>query len=203
MMEDIVFPKGNENEFIAMAEKLGIASLCLVYDSPKDISGFQKKTRVTLSAAILCRPEDVKKYKGKFLTIVRAPEDQTQLRHIIERVRPDILFGLEFHRRKDFLHHRASGLNHILAAIAKEKGVAIGFNFSALLNAKPRERALFIGRMMQNIKFSRKFKFRTVIASFAESQCEMRSERDIGYFFRGLGVPENKTANHSKRGGSS
>ncbi|MBU2560911.1 MAG: hypothetical protein KKD17_01340 [Nanoarchaeota archaeon] len=187
-MNDFVFPKGNEPEFIEIAEKLGIASLCFVYDTPKDISEFQKKTRVKLSTAILCKPEDVKKYKGKFLTIVRAPDDQMQLRHIIEKIRPDILFNLEFHRRKDFLHHRASGLNHILAVLAKEKGVAIGFNFSALVSASPRDRALFLGRMMQNIVFARKFKFRTVIASFAESPWQMRAGQELGSFFVGLGM---------------
>ncbi|MBW2972347.1 hypothetical protein KY359_04895 [Candidatus Woesearchaeota archaeon] len=185
---DVVFPKDNEQEFIAIAEKLNIESLCFVYDRPKDIAEFQKHTKIRLSHAILCEPDDVKKYKGKYATIVKAPEDHTKLRHIIEKIRPDILYGLEFHRKKDFIHHRASGLNHVLATLAQQKGVAIAFGFSEIIAAKPQDRARFIGRMMQNIRFARKFKFRTVLASFAADPWHMRGKQELVSFFAGIGM---------------
>jgi RNase P/RNase MRP subunit p30 len=187
-MIDIVFPQNNEKEFISIAEKLGINNLCFVYEKTADISEFQHQTKIKLSSAVLCKPEEVRKYKGKTLTLVKAPEDQSKLRHIIEKTRPDILFNLEFHKKRDFLHHRASGLNHILADIAKQKNVAIGFNFSVILKAKPHERAIYIGRLMQNIRFARKFKFTTVIASFAEDTWHLRSEHELVSFFMSLGM---------------
>jgi RNase P/RNase MRP subunit p30 len=188
MMIDIVFPKDNENEFIRLAEKLGLEGLCFVYTSPKDISQFQKLTKLKLSSAILCAPEDVRKFKGRITTIVSAPDDQTKLRHIIEQARPDIIFNLEFAMRKDFMHHRASGLNHIMATIAREKDVAIGLNFAKLLELRPLDRALCMGRMQQNIHFARKFKFRCITASFARDPWQMRAEREIISFFTCLGA---------------
>jgi RNase P/RNase MRP subunit p30 len=187
-MTDIVFPKNNEEKFIAIAERLGIDSLCFAYDKPIELGAFQAKTKLKVSQAIICNPETVRKYKGKFFTIVKSPEDQTKLRHIFEQVKPDIIYGLEFHHKRDFMHHRASGLNQVLATIAKQKGVAIGFNFSDILKSGPREKAIYIGRMMQNIRFARKFKFQTVIASFSAKPWHLRPEQDIASFFRSIGM---------------
>jgi RNase P/RNase MRP subunit p30 len=187
-MIDFVFPKGNEKDFIVMAERLGISQLYFVYDRIVDISNFQKDTKVKLSQAVVCAPQDVKKYKGRYITVVSAPADQSTLRHIIEKEKPDILLNLEFGGRKDFLHHRASGLNHVLAVIAREKDVSVGFGFSSVLNANPKERAIVIGRMMQNIVFAHKFKFNVVLASFAREPWHMRPERELAAFFINLGM---------------
>ncbi|MBW2996789.1 hypothetical protein KY349_00440 [Candidatus Woesearchaeota archaeon] len=187
-MIDIVFPKNNEKEFIKLAENLKIERLCLAYDKITDVSEFQAQTKLKLSSAVICTQDNIKKFKGKAFTIMNSPEDQTKLRHIIEKIRPDILFGLESGAKKDFLHHRASGLNHILATIAAQKNVSIGFGFSSILKAKPWQRSVYIGRMMQNIRFARKFKFKTVIASFADNPWNMRSEHDLISFFITLGM---------------
>ena len=45
-MIDIVFPNGNEKEFISLAEKLGFKALCFVYPKKKDLSELQKKTKL-------------------------------------------------------------------------------------------------------------------------------------------------------------
>ncbi len=186
-MIDIVFPKDNETEFIKMAERLNMEGLCLVYSVPKDISQFQQNTKLKLSQGILCTIDNVKKYKGKYVTLLESPEDQTKLRHIIEKVKPDILFNLEFARRKDFMHHRASGLNHVLAKLARDNDVSIGFNFSKLLKANPQDRAVYMGRMMQNIRFAKKFGFNTVMASFTSEVYQMRPRVDIYYLIKLLG----------------
>jgi RNase P/RNase MRP subunit p30 len=193
-MIDVVFPKGNEADFISMAERLGLSGLCFVYPKPTDISSFQKSTKLKLFSGVLCSPNDVRKFR-QHLTFVSAPDDQQDIRHILESCRPSVLFGLEFSRRRDFMHHRASGLNHILAALARDKDVSIGFNFSALLSASPRDRAVFMGRMMQNISFARKFRFKLVAATFARSPWHLRSEHDLASFFVTLGM----TASEAKK----
>jgi RNase P/RNase MRP subunit p30 len=187
-MIDIVFPNNNEKEFISIAEKLNIKHLIFAYKEPKDISSFQHKPPVKVSQAILCTPDNIRKYKGRFLTLIQAPSDQTKLRHIIESAKPDILFNLELASRPDFMHHRASGLNHVLAAIAKQKNVTIGFSFSAILTAKPSQRAVCLGRMMQNIRFARKFGFKTIIASFAQDPMHMRAAQELASIFTTLGM---------------
>ena len=187
-MIDVVFPDGNEKSFISLAEKLNLDGLCFVYDKPTDMSGLNSSTNLKLSSAILCNENNVRKFKGKYITILRAPEDQTKLRHIIEQVRPDILFGVEFSRRKDFIHHRASGLNHVMAEIARQKKVSIGFDFSSLMKLNPRDRAVCIGRMAQNIRFARKYEFGIVVVSFANNPWHMRSEQDLASFFKSIGM---------------
>lgn len=178
-MKEYVFPKDNENEFIRIAELLGISELCFVYDKPKDVSSFQKITKIDISIAVLCKPVDVKKFKQKHTTIVRAPDDPSLLRTILEQYRPHIVFGLECQRRSDFVHHRASGLNHVLSQIAVDRDVCIGFSFSDLLSAKPWERQRILGRMKQNLRFAKKFKFKTCFSSFAESPWHLRNQKDI------------------------
>ncbi|MFC1741260.1 RNase P subunit p30 family protein [Nanoarchaeota archaeon] len=187
-MIDIVFPKDNEKEFIRIAEKLNLDGLCFVYDTPKDISSFQKGTKLKLSVGVLCKPEDVKRYTGKYLTLMRAPEDQSRIRSIIEKAKPDILFDLEFSRKNDFIHHRASGLNHVLATLARQKGVKIGIDFSRVIGARREERAVYLGRITQNIQFARKFKFDVVCASFTDNSMNLRAKEDIDSFLRCVGL---------------
>ncbi len=232
-MIDIVFPNGNEKEFIKMAERLGIEGLMFVYpdtqNSPHpnlqvediaspgrptlihktsedvlvsklkefcvprplgrgvghihDISEFQKDTNLKISVGVLCEPGKARKYRGKATIIIKAPEEQEKIRSVIEQDRPDILYGLEQGKRKDFLHHRASGLNHVLAELMAKNGVAMGVSFSDILRATSWNRAVYIGRIKQNIKLARKFKFEVRIGSFGKSCWGLRPSYDANPAF--------------------
>ena len=62
-MKDYVFPNGNEQEFVEMAERLGIEELCLVYP----LSKFKKTTIVSeieISLGILAKEKEVQKAKN-------------------------------------------------------------------------------------------------------------------------------------------
>ncbi len=59
---------------------------------------------------------------------------------------------------KDKLKERDSGLNHILCKLAKENNIALAINFDEIIASQGKERALILGRLMQNIKLCRKFK---------------------------------------------
>lgn len=98
----------------------------------------------------------------------------------------DILLDPHLGMRKDFMHQRNSGLNHILCALAKEHNVAIGFSFSAILESK--QRAKDFGRIMQNIRLCRKYKIPMVIGSFAKNVWQVRNEKDLQAFFKVLGM---------------
>ncbi|MEM4703317.1 MAG: hypothetical protein QXP53_02440 [Candidatus Pacearchaeota archaeon] len=82
------------------------------------------------------------------------------------------VFGLvapEFNRKEDFLNQRNSGLNHVLCKIAKETRKMIIFRFSDILNKKDRERAVLLGRIMQNLKLCRKYKVSCLLINFSSS----------------------------------
>src|SRR3989338_6580410 len=97
----------------------------------------------------------VPKTISKEIIIVQGGDD-TLNRAVVSSRYVDILLDPHLGSRKDFMHQRNSGLNHVLCALAKENNVAIGFSFSSILHAE--KRAVLLGRIMQNILLCRKYK---------------------------------------------
>lgn len=127
----------------------------------------------------------VPKQKSMELIVVQGGDDALNRAAVSCRY-VDILLDPHLGNRKDFMHQRNSGLNHVLCALAKENNVAIGFSFSAILRAQHRDKML--GRIMQNILLCRKYKLPMVIGSFAKNSWELRNEKDLQAFFRVLGM---------------
>lgn len=194
-MIDIVFPEKNEAKFISMAEKLGYSSLCFVYNYNKNlkrikevISSEQKKTKVKLYFGLLADKKNVLKAKqvSDFVLIKSIGDDQ----YVFEKLKPDMIFDLELIASKDAMHFRVSGLNQVLCKLAFANKIIIGFSFNSILNAK--NRVLVLGRVMQNIRFCRKYKIETVFFSFAKSPYEMRAAHDLISFLVVLGMHMGK-----------
>ena len=159
-MIDIVIPDKNEKAFQDMAEQLGIKRLLFLYE---------KKGKLI----------------GKEIIVWKAGDE---LRNVIEKSNVDIIFGLEEMSKVDFLHHRGSGLNHVLAELMRKKKRIVGFSFSSLLRVNGAKRAQFMGRMQQNFRLCKKYKVETLIASFARDPSEMRRASDLGSLFLSLGM---------------
>lgn len=176
-MLDVVFPSGNEADFIKMGRLLGWSGLICVYT---DKSQFSKDPFV--KNALLVEPSKINKARdAKVLSVCRGS------REAIERG-ADIAFDFESLELKDKTHYRESGLNQVLCALAKEKKVRIGFSLSSILSSSGRDRAVLLGKVMQNIMLCRKFSSPVKIASFASSPFEMRSPSDLGSLFLQLGM---------------
>ncbi len=182
MYADIVFPDNNEDEFIEMALKLGYSSLYLIYSVENFNKREIKNKKLKIKKGIIA---DIKNFqKAKKLSefvIIKSSENN---RHVLEKLKPSILFDLEKESKKDFIHHRASGLNQVLCKIAQQNKVAIGFSFSSILNLNTK----VLGRIRQNIKLCRKYKVKTAIASFASKPYEMRSPHDLIALFICFGM---------------
>ena len=127
----------------------------------------------------------IPKQASKELVVVQGSDDTLNRLALSSRY-IDILLDPHLGSRKDFMHQRNSGLNHVLCALAKENNVAVGFSFSSILHAEKRERVL--GRIMQNIKLCRKYKVPMVIGSFAKDSWDVRNEKDLKAFFQVLGM---------------
>ncbi|MBN1644493.1 hypothetical protein JW851_00435 [Candidatus Woesearchaeota archaeon] len=178
-MKDIVMPDNNERDFIVMAKKLGFNELVFLYNSKNQF--YRGKSDIKISNALITNEKRVQK---DFLTFVKNPDDA---RFAFEKSKPNCVFDLEL-QKKDFIHQRGSGLNHIMAKLANQNSINIGFSFSSILNASPIQRSRIIGRIKQNIKLCRKYKVKTVIASFAVNPFDMRSFNDLISFFTVLGM---------------
>ena len=175
MTWDIVFPKNNETEFISLAKKLGYHGLVFCY---------QKLPEKLPKAEFPLTLVELGKQKG-MLRIARADD---RLRSAIEMKQADLFYDVETVTKKDYLHHRGSGLNHVLATLLHKKGSGIAFAFSMLLHADLGRRAQLIGRIQQNIMLCRKYDVPMVVASFAGRPYEMRSPHDLTALFKDVGM---------------
>ncbi len=190
-MMDVVFPKNNEKEFIELAHTLGFDELVFVYSNKADF--YHGTSNIKIHNALLCGEKKVQK---DFLCFVKNPEDA---RFVFEKSRPYCVFDLEL-QLKDFMHHRGSGFNHVMARFAAEKDVHLGFSFRSILSSPSVQRAQIIGRLKQNIRLCRKYKVKTIVASFAESLYEMRSPHDLANFFAVLGMHPKEAKDSLSRG---
>ncbi|MDP2750732.1 MAG: hypothetical protein Q8O89_07930 [Nanoarchaeota archaeon] len=183
-MKDYVIPNGNEREFIENAEKLNIKELMFLYPLTKfdatNLEMLQNGTKIRLLKAVIADKKDMHVAKRKAFDAVRALEEN---RAILEQG-PDLMFGFEEASKKDYLHHRGSGFNQVLAKIAHDKKVSIGLSFSSLIRADSVSRAQIIGRMNQNKMLFRKYKVKFFVASFAERPEEMRAAEELKAFER-------------------
>lgn len=175
MPTDIVFPNKNEKDFVEMAERLGYSKLFLVYARKQDLRPVKLQSRVELKMGIITEAKQVAGARSwSEFVIVRSSGDD---RAVIEKHKPGLIFGLEQNPRKDSMHYRSSGLNHVLCALLRKNKISVGFSFQMLLNSK--RRAQLLGRITQNIKLCRKYGVRMVLASFAQEPYDMRSPHDL------------------------
>jgi len=108
-------------------------------------------------------------------------------RKIVENKSTDILLDPE-PKGKDALHYRHSGLNQVICKLANKNKVAIAFSFSRILKADEKERIRLFGKIMQNIRFCRKYKVKMILASFALDKYEMRNAQDLRSFALVIGM---------------
>src|SRR3989344_499802 len=178
MHSDITIPQNNEAEFAEIASKLGIKKLYFLYESNnfseekinKKLELIKEKFNLNFETGIIVKNQD----KDRFL---------------IESKKVKLIYGFEELGRKDYLHQRASGLNHIMCELARKNNVFIGFSYGSLLNGEVKA-SLVLGRMTQNIKLCRKYKVKTIIGSFAENPFDLRAPHDLANLFKMFGMDE-------------
>ncbi len=194
MKTDLVFPEGNEQELIEMALALGYEQLVFVYDALEKVKILPAGKIKLLYGVLVNEPtgnkltRKIDQIKGKkFLALVQAGEEKFN-RFVVEKTAADMLFNLEYVHKKDHLHYRKSGLDEIICRIAARNRKIIAFSFSSLLETD--KKGLVMGRMMQNIRFCRKFKVKTFLGSFTADKEAMRSPFDLQKLAKALDADE-------------
>ncbi len=202
MIPEIVTPKNNEEEFIHIASRLGIGVIYFLYNFDyydktkieKMFSTFAHNQKIKVYTGLIVNQKNIKNAStiSKFLVVKSSNND----RSFIESNRINLIYGLEETYKRDFLHQRASGLNHILCELVRKNKVIIGFSYSSLLNKSSLNTptsSLIMGRMMQNIKLCKKYKCAMTVASFTENPFELRSPYDVRSLFRLMGMTDFDT----------
>ncbi|MBD3249785.1 hypothetical protein GF336_07095 [Candidatus Woesearchaeota archaeon] len=188
MFTDIVFPDKNEKEFLEIAEKLGYKEIIFCYKNK--VPELKVDTKIKVHTALISAPKNINRLSNKtHLLIVESSEKNRQ---VLENSKTDILFNLETLEKKDHMHFRKSGLNHILAELASKNNIIVGFSFSEILNSRFTDRAMTLGRIMQNIRLCRKYKVETCFASFTSDPYEMRAAKDLVSLLISLGISSNE-----------
>lgn len=132
------------------------------------------------------------KNSGKLIAIVGG--DDAFNRRAIETLKINYLVSPERGYKKDNLKQRDSGINHVVAKIAKEKKIAIVVDFAEIQKLKDKEKALRLGRLIQNVKICRKAKCGIKIASLAKNKKGVIGERERKSFGVSLGMSSEQAS---------
>ena len=191
MFSDVAIPENNEKEFLDVASRLGIKKIYFLYDFDKydkqrlaELSMIDKEIRVEYG--FIVNPNNFKKaaVHSKFLVAKSSDKD----RFFMESNKIKMIYGLEELHKRDYLHQRASGLNHIICEIARQNHVAVGFSYSSLLNKPNQLATLLIGRIMQNISLCKKYRVKIIMGSFSNKPYDLRTPHDIISLFNLFGM---------------
>ncbi|MFQ5531651.1 MAG: hypothetical protein ACE5ES_03495 [Candidatus Nanoarchaeia archaeon] len=102
-------------------------------------------------------------------------------RKIIEKSPPNILL-LNQSNRKDFQKQRNSGLNQVLAKIAKKNNIVIGIDLNEIINSKGKSKSDILARIRQNINLCKKNKLNIKFITLNK-----KTKKDI-YSLKALGL---------------
>jgi RNase P/RNase MRP subunit p30 len=130
------------------------------------------------------------KGSGKRIGIIGG--DDAFNRRSIETLKINYLVSPEGGKKVDSLKQRDSGINHVVANLAKEKGVSIVIDFSEVVRLKGKEKALRLRRLIQNVKICRKVGCEIKIASFAVDKEGIVDDKARSVFGESLGMSSNQ-----------
>ena len=182
MQEDYVIFDADAEKKAAIASSLGFSRLNLVVerkdlDQAKAFMDGAKENGVELKVCLLSKnKKDTAFARSKGMESIYLYDGTKDVREIITGVSPDILACVE-HQQRDFIHHRASGLNQVSAKLLKENGIALGLSLGFLTGS--RHKALVMGRMQQNVSLAKKYGFQLKIFSMARSWSMMSAPKDM------------------------
>ncbi len=124
--------------------------------------------------------------KGKIIAVVG--HNNHFNRRVLETMPVRYLVSPEKYLKQDNLKQRDSGLNHVLAKIAKQKNISIMLDFTDLKKLRPFELSNRIGRISQNLRICRKTNTKINIATFAKSQKDFIAPKELFEFMLSIGA---------------
>ena len=136
---------------------------------------------------------DMLKGSGKVVAFVGG--DDALNRRAVESLKIDYLVSPEGKTERDTLKQRDSGLNHVVARIAKEKGISVVVDMGTISRLEGGAKAERIARVIQNVKICRKVGCGVRIASLGSRKSEVFDEKGRMSFGVGLGMSSGEVRN--------
>lgn len=135
------------------------------------------------------------KSKNKTVKIAVVGLDDEFNRRALETLKINYLVSPELTWQKDSLKQRASGMNHVTAKIAKDKNIQIIVALSVINLQKDRKmKAMFLSRIIQNIKICRKAKCSIKFATFAKTSEDLIDNKQAAAIGFSLGMSSEQTS---------
>ena len=125
--------------------------------------------------------------------IIFSSEDEETSRKVLEKEDIETLL-LNQSGRKDYQKQRNSGFNHVIAKLAKKKGIVIGINLDELIKSSEKEKAAIIARVRQNIRICNKNKLKMKFIY----KNQKRNLHDLIALGLVLGMPTDMASNLTK-----
>ncbi len=197
MFSEFVLPDNNEVEFVEIALRLGLRKISFLYNFDEySESRVQKRLslindlveKINVEIGFIVNQKNLNKAIKKSNFLVAKSSSSDSDRFFIESGKLKMIYGFEENSKKDYLHQRASGLNHVFCSIAVKKNVAFGFSYSSLFDKNEQGRCVTLGRIIQNLSLCQKYDVKIVISSFAENPYDLRSFHDVISLFNLLGL---------------
>lgn len=181
MFKDLVFPKGNEEQLLRMAERLGFSHVIFCYqlkdpllkDRAKEIAMLAHERISTEFAILVTNQQDVAKAKSLTKSVVGVARPE-----MFEDKRVAYIIDFESGKRDDFIHHRNSGLNQVFIEQAKRTEKTLLVDAGQLLFGQVPQ-PVVLGRIKQNNDFFKKYRPDVIVVSGAHEPLEMRAPRDL------------------------
>lgn len=105
--------------------------------------------------------------------VIVLSQDNEFNRKIVEQGGFDILLSPERGDRKDGLRQLDSGLNEVLARIAKKKGISLGIDLAELVSLDKKERSVRLSRIKQNIQLCKKTGMSLKLVNYRDKRSAM------------------------------
>ena len=102
-------------------------------------------------------------------------------RKAVENKNVDILLNPHINELHDHMHYRQSGLNDVLCKLARKNNVAVAVSLDQFKDP------ISFGRIMQNVRFCRKYKVVFLILSLATDEYELKAPKDVEALYRIIG----------------
>jgi ribonuclease P/MRP protein subunit RPP1 len=191
------FSEGDSSieQFAMQAKALGYAAICLseFYEGrahmekiKAEISKAQKKSGVEILLGLEAGDsKELRRMIGMrdmFDVLLVHGGDIDFNREAVETKEVDILTHPE-HGRYD------SGLNHVMAKLARQNSVAIEINFNEILSSSKKTRSRVMANMRDNVALAKKYKMPIVACSGAKSHWGMRDPMVMSSVAELLGLP--------------
>ncbi len=130
----------------------------------------------------------IRENKGK--EIIFSSDNDELNRKVLEKEKINVLL-LNQKSRKDFQKQRNSGLNHVLAKLAKKNKVVIGINLDEIIDAKGKLKSEIIARIKQNVVLcnKNKVKMKFILKKYKRNSYDLKALGGV------LGMPTWMTKN--------